>query len=224
MPTSNDHRRISPLAVLAIGLALAAILLPFDGAISRAVTAARPAGDLRRELEILQQFGSISTIAVASLLIWRLDPARVRRLGEWLLAAVLTWAAVFALKITFGRPRPKFPGEHLHFLGPTTTYVVQEGDPPRHAWEFWHDDVTEIWSMPSSHTAFAVVAAVALSRLYPRLTPIMVAAACAVGGCRVLFKAHYPSDVIVGALLGFLIAHACFHHAWASRAGPASGA
>lgn len=217
MNHTTDHRRASPLAILALGLFLAALLLPFDDAISRAVTAFRPTGDLRRELELIQQFGGVTTIALVSLLIWRLDPKRVARLLDWLLAAAITWAAVFALKTTLGRPRPKFPGEHLHFLGPLNTYVVQEGDPPRHAWEFWHEDVTEIWSMPSSHTAFAAVAAIFLARLYPRLTPLMIIAVCVVAACRVLFKAHYPSDVILGAAIAFAITDPCIRAQIASR-------
>jgi membrane-associated phospholipid phosphatase len=188
---------------------LAVLLLPFDGAISTFVTQFRPGGDLKRELELLQQFGSPTTMIVCALLIWRLDPRMLARMLDWLLAAGLTWAAVFALKVSLGRPRPKFLGEHLNFLGPWNTYTVQEGDPPRHAWEILADDVTEIWSMPSSHTAFAVVAAVCLTRMYPRLRPIAIVMALLVGVCRVLLKAHYPSDVLVGAAIGYAIAEVC---------------
>jgi membrane-associated phospholipid phosphatase len=144
-----------------------------------------------------------------ALLIWRLDPKSLPKMLDWLLAAGLTWASVFALKATLGRPRPKFIGEHLNFLGPWNTYTVQEGDPPRHAWEVLAADVTEIWSMPSSHTAFAAVAAVCMTRMYPRLRPIAIVMVVLVGVCRVLFKAHYPSDVLVGAAIGFAIAEVC---------------
>jgi membrane-associated phospholipid phosphatase len=191
----------------AAGIAL--ILLPFDGAISGFVTPFRPGGDLRREMELLQQFGSPTTMIVCTLLIWRLDPRMLLKMLDWLLAAGMTWAAVFALKASLGRPRPKFVGEHLNFLGPWNTYIVQEGDPPRYAWEILADDVTEIWSMPSSHTAFAVVAAVCLTRMYPRLRPIAIVMAVLVGVGRVLFKAHYPSDVLIGAAIGYAIAEVC---------------
>ncbi len=190
-------------------VALAAILLPFDGVLSTLITGFRLPGDLRRELELLQQFGSPTTMIACALLIWRLDPARLRRMLDWLLAAGLTWAAVFALKVALGRPRPKFAGEHLHFLGSWSSRVVKEGDPPRHSWEVFADDVAEIWSMPSSHTAFAVVAAVCLSRMYPRLRPVAIGMAVLVGLCRVLFRAHYPSDVLMGAAIGYVVAELC---------------
>lgn len=204
--------------MLASGLVLAVALLPFDGAISRTLVSIRPTGDFRRELELAQQFGGPATMLIVSLLIWRLDPGRTRRLLDWAAAAALTSIAIFALKVTLGRPRPKFIGEHLNFLGPWSTHIVQEGDPPRHAWEFWADDVTEIWSMPSSHTALAVVAGVFLSRMYPRLTPMMVALALLVAFCRVLFKAHYASDTIVGAAIAYVIANTCVRGYWGVRA------
>lgn len=190
-------------------LVLAIVALPFDGVVSGFVTKFRPGGDLRREMELIQQFGSVTTMIVCALLIWRLDAGRLSRMLGWLLAAGLTWVAVFSLKVTIGRPRPKFVGEHLNFLGPWNTHGVKEGDPPRHAWEVFADDVAEIWSMPSSHTAFAVVAAVCLSRMYPRLRPMVITLAVIVGLCRVLFKAHYPSDVLVGAAIGYAIAEVC---------------
>ncbi|MBL8746074.1 MAG: phosphatase PAP2 family protein, partial [Phycisphaerae bacterium] len=173
------------------------------------LTAWRPGGDLRREAELIQQFGSPTTILLCALIIWRLDPLRLPRMLDWLLAAGMTWLSVFALKITLGRPRPKFVGEHLHFLGPWNTHVVKEGDPPRHAWEVFADDVAEIWSMPSSHTAFAVVAAICLTHLYPRLRPVAFGLAAIVGFCRVLLKAHYASDVLIGAAMGYLLAEVC---------------
>lgn len=200
-----------------IALIIAAALIPFDLAISRTVTAWRPSGDLRRELELIQQFGSPTTIAIVALLIWRLDAGRLRRVLDWLAAAAITWAAVFALKISLGRPRPKFD-EHLVFLGPWNTHVVQEGDPARHAWEVSAPDITEIWSMPSSHTAFAFVAAVFLGRLSPRLWPVVMVLACIVGCCRVLFRAHYASDVVVGAALGYAITSLAFTNGWGVRA------
>lgn len=201
---------------LAIALIVAAALVPLDLWISQTIRQWRPTGDLRRELELIQQFGSPTTIALATLLIWRLDPRRLRRVLDWLAAAGVTWAVVFALKITLGRPRPKFD-EHLTFLGPWNTHVVEEGGPPRHAWEISAPDITEIWSMPSSHTAFAFVAAVFLGRLYPRLWPLVLALACVVGFCRVLFRAHFASDVVVGGVLAAVITSYAYTHGWGVR-------
>lgn len=211
---SDNSARAGPTArgrlLLGAGLIVAAAaVLPFDGAVSQFFTRFRPGGDLRREIELIQQFGGPVSIALATLLIWRLDAPRLKRIVEWILAAGIAWLTVFVMKISLGRPRPKFLGEHLHFLGPWNTHIVKEGDPPRHAWEINAPDVAEIWSMPSSHTALAVVAAAWLSRQYPRLTPIVVPLACVVGACRVLLKAHYASDVFVGAAIGLLATEVC---------------
>lgn len=190
--------------VLVGGVVIALLLLAIDAAIFHFFRGIRPGGDARRELELLQQFGSPTTIGLAALAIWRLDPRRLRRVLDWLAALGMTASAIFILKMAIGRARPKFR-DPFDFLGPWGARVVKEGDPPRHAWQFWHDDVTEIWSMPSSHTAMAVVAAVFLGRMYPRLMPVAAALAALVGCCRVLFGAHYASDVVVGAVLGYVV-------------------
>lgn len=200
-----------------IGAASAAALIPLDGAISRALTSLRPGGDLQRELELIQQFGSPTTIGLAALIIWRLDTPRLRRVLDWALAAALAAAACFALKMALGRPRPKFVGEHLDFLGPFQTYTVGEGHAPLHAWEFWQSGVADIWSMPSSHAAAAAVASVVLSRLYPRLVPVAAGWLVVVALARVILKAHYASDVVVGAVLGWVIADFTFRRSLGRR-------
>lgn len=210
-----------PLAAALFIIAL--LLLPLDGAVSSFVTRFRPGGDLRRELEMVQQFGGATSIAIAGLLIWRLDPRRLVLMLDWLAAAGATWLAVFTIKIAAARPRPKFVGEHLHFLWPWGSRIVHEGDPPRHAWEIFAEDVAELWSMPSSHTAFAVVAAVCLGHMYPRLRTPALCLCVIVGACRVLFKAHYPSDVLIGAAIGYVIAQACMQSALGRRLARVTG-
>jgi len=60
--------------------------------------------------------------------------------------------------------------------------------------------------MASSHTAVAFGAAAMLARLFPgaRIVWYGVAAGCAL--TRVASGAHFMSDVVVGALLGWLAA------------------
>ena len=59
--------------------------------------------------------------------------------------------------------------------------------------------------MPSSHTAHAVVLGVFLARLYPPLKPMAVTLVVLVGVSRVLLGAHYPSDVVVGGAVAWVI-------------------
>lgn len=59
-------------------------------------------------------------------------------------------------------------------------------------------------SFPSAHTAFAFGAAAGLSRLYSRYTLAFIAGAFLLSMTRIFVGAHFPSDVIGGAVLGWL--------------------
>jgi undecaprenyl-diphosphatase len=62
--------------------------------------------------------------------------------------------------------------------------------------------VPDRFSFPSGHTLHAVAFAVLLSAYYPPLTPLLWAYAVLIALARVVLGVHYPSDVLVGALLG----------------------
>lgn len=100
------------------------------------------------------------------------------------------WAASNAagsvLKILCGRYRPKMLTEH-------NLYGF-------HGWGVNHG----VASFPSGHTLDAVTIAAALWILCPRSRPWCVAWAVAMGISRIIVRAHYVSDVLGGALLGFL--------------------
>jgi undecaprenyl-diphosphatase len=57
-------------------------------------------------------------------------------------------------------------------------------------------------SLPSGHTTTAFAALIALGAVWPRARPALLVYAIAVGLSRVVVNAHYPSDVIAGALFG----------------------
>jgi undecaprenyl-diphosphatase len=61
-------------------------------------------------------------------------------------------------------------------------------------------------SFPSGHTTVAFSAAFALGTLAPPLRVPLFALAALVGAARVVLGAHYPSDVIAGALCGTVVA------------------
>ncbi|MEU7184054.1 phosphatase PAP2 family protein [Streptomyces celluloflavus] len=62
------------------------------------------------------------------------------------------------------------------------------------------------WSFPSNHSAIAAAAAVAIVLCGRRLGWIAVPAALLMGASRIWVGAHYPHDVVVGLLIGALVA------------------
>lgn len=71
-------------------------------------------------------------------------------------------------------------------------------------------------SFPSGHATTAFAAAVVLAMWYPRGAGVFVGLAVLAGLSRVMLGAHFPSDVLAGALLGSGVALAV--HAYVSAA------
>jgi membrane-associated phospholipid phosphatase len=212
------------LITLLTGLALAGLALLIDAPVATFCQRFQPAGDLhlggdlKRTLEWLQQFGDIATCIIIALCIWLLDPANRRNLWRALLALLASGLAVQALKMFAGRPRPRVVFGHpkpgydavVQFTGPLREYPLPRTSASglteyasRHAWEFWNHIGSDLWSFPSSHTSAAAGLAVILARLYPPLRPLLWTLVAIVGTSRVLLGAHFPSDVIAGAAIGY---------------------
>ena len=93
---------------------------------------------------------------------------------------------VDVLKIVFGRVRPK---------------LLFHSDLYGFTWLSWHPDH---WSFPSGHSATIVALMSALWWLWPRHLLFYVLVGATVAGSRVVVGAHYPSDVMAGALIAVL--------------------
>jgi undecaprenyl-diphosphatase len=61
-------------------------------------------------------------------------------------------------------------------------------------------------SMPSGHAATAVAGAIALTLLWPGGRALAWALALAIGCSRLYLGVHYPSDIVVGAVVGWACA------------------
>ena len=58
-------------------------------------------------------------------------------------------------------------------------------------------------SFPSAHAAFSFMMAILLSTWFPRYRVIFFIIAGFIGWSRIYLGVHYPTDVVVGALLGY---------------------
>lgn len=103
--------------------------------------------------------------------------------------SIFTAGAVTLLAKTFiGRARPIL-FEALNFTG---FY------PPSLDWVFN--------SMPSGHSAVSFAALVMIGMLAPRVKPVTWTLAILIGVSRVCVGAHWPSDVLLGAFMGMVVA------------------
>lgn len=194
---------------------LAVLVVPLDAAVSGWFEGHRPGGDVKRELEALQQFGQFAVSVVIAATIFVMDRRRARRLLDWAAGALVAMVAVTVMKGVTGRPRPGLHDAY-HLTGPAGLYPVPAGGGYRmeSPWLSGYD----LASLPSRHACFAVLAAVFLAGMYPRLRPVVAGLAVIVMSARVVLGAHYLSDVLAGAALGYLIGHAASVGWWGVRA------
>jgi len=214
-PAQFTRRDAGRIAVAAIAGALIAggVTFAFDAPIREAIQSFKIHRDLKRELEMLQQFGGTASMVIVGAVIGLVQPWRFRRMLDWLLAAGIGWVVFGAMKITTGRLRPRVPHEGSSWIGPTGSFHVGEvGEGVKlpsvtvdafHPYQFWRTGVYESLSMPSTHTTHAAIAAAFLVGLYPRLRWLVVPWIIVVGFGRVHFGSHWPSDVVVGGILGW---------------------
>jgi lipid A 4'-phosphatase len=163
---------------------------------------------LRAVFAFITQFGLGKGYLVVSAVLFaacRLAASAARdrqlaaRLALWGWRALFVFAAVASsglladiVKLIFGRARPK-----LLFADGVYGFT-------------WGADQADYWSFPSGHAATAAALAVAFYLLWPRGRAVYLVAALLVAASRIIITAHYLSDVIMGAVIGGVMAWACW--------------
>jgi undecaprenyl-diphosphatase len=137
--------------------------------------------------------------------------AAVSRLGD----GVAWYTLIAILPLGFGR-NAILPGLHMVLTGLVGVAIYKflkrrlVRERPFHS----HQGVLALvnpldrYSFPSGHTLHAVSFTVMLAHYYPQLVWLVVPFAASVAASRVVLGLHYPSDVLAGGLLGWLLAAA----------------
>lgn len=158
-------------------------------------------GDIERELAALGQWGQFSSLVIVGVILVSVQPARWRRVFDLALASGAVWAVSVLFKLGLGRARPKHDDPYAFdgwFVGAGDSSAIRDLVQTSHY---------DFASFPSSHTSAAVVLSVFLAMIWPRLGVFALCMAIIVGLSRFAFAAHWASDILGGALVGFLVGY-----------------
>jgi hypothetical protein len=150
-------------------------------------------GDVEKSLNLAEVFAHGFGVALICIAFAALD-ARKRMLPRLICLPAVCGIAANVLKLAITRQRPySFTAETLPHAA--DTFLGLPGSPHDHA----------LQSFPSGHTATAVGLAIALSRLYPRASPLFICCAVLAACQRIAAGAHFVSDTLAGATVALLI-------------------
>ncbi len=192
---AKDYRRwlFPPLAFLALAVAAVAIDVPVaHWSLGRNYPRA-----IRELMSLAEAFGHGVGVTVVLLTIYTLDPARRSALPRSIAAVLAAGCGANLVKLLISRSRPGAT-DLAHLAGWQTFSGWFPLGAGGSGWQ----------SFPSAHTATAVGLALVLCWLYPRGRLLFTAFAAAVAAQRVLGSAHFPSDVLAGAAVGWWCAFA----------------
>ena len=174
----------------ALVLAGTAGLMATDRQASRALPTTHL--DLSRNLSSAGLVGSASTMGALWIYGVTTDRQHAKEAGELALESLANTASIYTLtQFVFGRERPA------------------EGTGNGRFWI--HNGLNS--SFPSGHALFTWTTASVAAHEYPRPWVELLAygTAAAVSATRYTGRLHYPSDVVVGSLIGYLVGTHIFH-------------
>ncbi|HUT10545.1 MAG TPA: phosphatase PAP2 family protein [Thermoguttaceae bacterium] len=170
---------------------------------------------LRDLFRIAEPFGHGLGVLLIALAIHQLDPLRRRGIPRLLVCAFGAGLSANVIKLLVVRMRPK----HFDFQGDVWATVG--------GWFPGASAGSMGQSFPSAHMATAVGLVVALTWLYPAGRRYFVALAVLIACQRIETGAHFLSDVLFGAALGYVVARifltrgllAAFLDIWEAKGG-----
>ena len=152
---------------------------------------------IRELMSIAEAFGHGVGVTLIVITVFMLDPARRRCLPRFVAAVLLAGVGANVVKLLVARDRPTAADlTQIDAVGTFAGWLPLAHNGSLHQ------------SFPSAHTATAVAMALMLSALYPRGAWLFGTLAVFVAAQRVLGSAHFLSDVLAGAAVGWFLAMA----------------
>lgn len=151
-------------------------------------------GELTNVFEAVEHFGTPYGAVLILVTIWINIPTLRSRVARTMAAAISAGLAADIVKLCVTRTRPKAFDFHQSIWS-SFTGVFE-----------WGVGGSKHQGFPSAHTAFAIAFAVMLAELFPKSRRWFLCLGALVALQRITTLAHFPSDVLAGAAVGWMVA------------------
>ena len=167
-------------------------LVFFDYPVAMLFSQLKLSGDVAKIFHFAEFFGHGYGVIIVCITVFTLDRNSRIVIPRIVAAVTATGCSVMIIKLLVSRTRPKYFDFTLDIY---------------HSFCGWISPLSDggVHSFPSGHTAAATALAIMLTWRYPQGRYLFASLAVCVALQRISCSAHYPSDTMVGALVGFLI-------------------
>ncbi|MGL6197181.1 MAG: phosphatase PAP2 family protein [Thermoguttaceae bacterium] len=161
--------------------------------------------ELRKICQLCEIFGHFYGVLFTCLIVYALDKNNRKNVPLIFTVAAIAGLTSSALKLFIARYRPRAFDFNTSIQDSFTGWfpLINGG--------------SSCQSFPSSHTALAAGLAVVLTRLYPEGRWLFAFFAVMVALQRIVDSAHFPSDTIIGAGVGFIAAETVLYFGYKNK-------
>ncbi len=160
-------------------------------------------GDIRRMLKLSEFFAHGMSVVVVMWATWVMTPQYRRHLVRLVMCVVWPPLVVHGIKTFVVRLRPtSYLDQQLVPHYPTSILETWQGFVFGGQWNV----VYQSQSFPSAHAAMVWGFAIAMCWLFPKGKYLFICLACLSSFQRIVFQAHWPSDVFAAIAVAILIA------------------